>query len=154
MEMMMNAVDGVFTIAEVVDTIAQFFQREDVQRFMNQSKRVAQASLMVTALVATVLFWFGWCGVKVIYRAWAMALPLATVAFQEGYAGIEAGETASEILAGSVDVVISVEPAVKPLSQQLRQQCKEAGIQWRNANGRNKHLTVGQMQAALAEAEC
>jgi hypothetical protein len=32
---------------------------------------------------------------------------------------------------------------------QLRCQCTEHGIQWRNANGRNKHLTVKQMQQAL-----
>jgi hypothetical protein len=153
MEMMMNAVDGVFAIAEVAEMIAQFFQREDVRRFMDQSKRVAQASLMVTGLVATVLFWFGWCGVKAIYRAWDTALPLAIVAFQEGYAGIQTGEAVSEVVAATVDVVISVEPAAKPLSQRLRQQCKEAGIQWRNANGRNQHMTVEQMQAALAAAE-
>jgi hypothetical protein len=34
-------------------------------------------------------------------------------------------------------------------TEQLRCQCTEHGIKWRNANGTNKHLTVKQMQQAL-----
>ena len=33
--------------------------------------------------------------------------------------------------------------------EQLRQQCQQAGIKWRDAHGRNKHLKKHEMQAAL-----
>jgi hypothetical protein len=35
----------------------------------------------------------------------------------------------------------------------LRQQCQEAGIKWRNAHGKNKHLKKAEMIAALKQLE-
>jgi hypothetical protein len=35
-------------------------------------------------------------------------------------------------------------------TEQLRQQCQQAGIKWRNAHGKNKHLKKEEMIAALA----
>lgn len=37
--------------------------------------------------------------------------------------------------------------------EQLRQQCQEAGIKWRNAHGKNKHLKKAEMLAALQQLE-
>lgn len=154
MEMMMNVVDGIFSIAELIEEIKGFFQREDVQQALVKGQQIGRSVVLVVALVATVMFWFAVCGVKAIYRAWAVALPVAIEAFREGYAGIQADVQATRlVLPTSVEAAASmdvVEATAKPLSQQLRQQCQAAGIRWRNANGRSKHLTVKQMQAALA----
>lgn len=153
MELMMNVLDGIFSIAEVMDEIKGFFQREDVQQVLVKGQQIGRSVALVMALVAKVMFWFVVCGVKAIYRAWAVALPVAIEAFQEGYAGIQADVQATKlVLPSSVEADASiVEAPAKPLSQQLRQQCQAAGIQWRNANGHNRHLSVKQMQTALAE---
>lgn len=37
---------------------------------------------------------------------------------------------------------------VKP-TERLRQQCKDVGIQWRNAHGKGKHLTTAAMKQRL-----
>ncbi|MBW4474203.1 MAG: hypothetical protein KME45_28080 [Stenomitos rutilans HA7619-LM2] len=37
--------------------------------------------------------------------------------------------------------------------EQLRQQCQEAGIKWRNAHGKNKHLKKAEMLSALQQLE-
>jgi hypothetical protein len=153
MEMMMNVMDGVFSIVELVEEIKAFFQREDVRRVMVQGRQIGQAMALVVALVAAVLLWFVLCGVKAVYRAWVAALPVAIQAFQEGYAGVQSVPNAPLLLPATVEAnVVMVEVPTQPLSQQLRQQCQSAGVQWRNANGQNKHLTVKQMQAALAQA--
>ncbi|XGV95584.1 MAG: hypothetical protein ACAF41_22930 [Leptolyngbya sp. BL-A-14] len=46
-------------------------------------------------------------------------------------------------------------PTKRKLSpvEQLRQQCQEAGIKWRNAHGKNKHLKKAEMLAALQQLE-
>jgi hypothetical protein len=36
-------------------------------------------------------------------------------------------------------------------TEQLRQQCQKAGIKWRNAHGKNKHLKKAEMIAALQQ---
>ena len=48
-------------------------------------------------------------------------------------------------------VVEPVKPAKRSLSpvEQLRQQCQQAGIKWRNAHGKNKHLKKHERLAAL-----
>lgn len=53
--------------------------------------------------------------------------------------------------------VISKAPAppAKPArklspTEELRQQCQQAGIKWRHAHGKNKHLKKAEMIAALA----
>jgi BarA-like signal transduction histidine kinase len=168
MELMMNVLDDVLAIVELADAVMQFFQREAVKRALAQGKRVGQATILVMALVTVVLFCFVWCGVKALYRAWVGALPGAIAAFKEGYVGIEvvaqaeplflAPAVATEaVVAAAVAteaVVVELPAKSLSLSQQLRQQCQAAGIQWRNANGQGKHLTVKQMQAALAGGEC
>jgi hypothetical protein len=40
-----------------------------------------------------------------------------------------------------------------PPVELLRQQCQQAGIKWRNAHGKNKHLKKAEMIAALQELE-
>lgn len=42
-------------------------------------------------------------------------------------------------------------PPAKPRSlvEQLRQQCQQAGIKWRDAHGKHKHLKKAEMLAAL-----
>ncbi len=37
--------------------------------------------------------------------------------------------------------------------EELRQQCQRAGIKWRNAHGKNKHLKKDEMLQALAQLE-
>jgi hypothetical protein len=46
--------------------------------------------------------------------------------------------------------VIPAEPDYADMnSAQLRKECSKAGIQWRNAHGRNKHMSKGEMLKAL-----
>jgi hypothetical protein len=40
-----------------------------------------------------------------------------------------------------------------PPVELLRQQCQQAGIKWRNAHGKNKHLKKAEMIAALQQLE-
>ncbi|WAL59637.1 hypothetical protein [Thermocoleostomius sinensis] len=45
-------------------------------------------------------------------------------------------------------------PKRKPTpTEQLRQQCQKAGIKWRNAHGKNKHLKKAEMIAALQQLQ-
>jgi hypothetical protein len=45
-------------------------------------------------------------------------------------------------------------PKRKPTPVELlRQQCQKAGIKWRNAHGKNKHLKKAEMIAALQQLE-
>lgn len=46
-------------------------------------------------------------------------------------------------------------PSKRKLSpvERLRQQCQEAGIKWRDAHGKNKHLKKAEMMAALQVLE-
>lgn len=37
----------------------------------------------------------------------------------------------------------------KPAAPELRKACQAAGIKWRNAHGKGKHLSVKEMTAAL-----
>ena len=48
-------------------------------------------------------------------------------------------------------LVVKVEAAPKPVtSAELRRRCQSAGIKWRNAHGQGRHLSKGEMIAALA----
>jgi len=49
----------------------------------------------------------------------------------------------------------SSKPPVRQRStvEQLRQECQKAGIKWRNAHGKNKHLKKDEMLAALQKLE-
>ncbi|MBW4581517.1 MAG: hypothetical protein KME42_18255 [Tildeniella nuda ZEHNDER 1965/U140] len=51
----------------------------------------------------------------------------------------------------STRIVEPVPPAKRSLSpvEQLRQQCQQAGIKWRDAHGKNKHLKKHEMLEAL-----
>jgi len=40
-----------------------------------------------------------------------------------------------------------------PYVEQLRQECQKAGIKWRNAHGKNKHLKQAEMIEALRRLE-
>ncbi|MBW4693517.1 MAG: hypothetical protein KME27_17370 [Lyngbya sp. HA4199-MV5] len=48
-----------------------------------------------------------------------------------------------------------VSPTKRKLSpvEQLRQQCQQAGIKWRDAHGKNKHLKKAEMLSALQQLE-
>lgn len=39
---------------------------------------------------------------------------------------------------------------VKPTAAELRKMCEKAGIKWRHAHGRDRHLTKGEMLELLA----
>jgi len=59
------------------------------------------------------------------------------------------------IAAPVATLVVKAEPAAQPLtSAELRRQCQDAGIKWRNAHGKGRHLSKGEMIAALQEIEC
>ncbi len=83
---------------------------------------------------------------QTIYREWQTALPIATVAYHKGYGG----DLPVEAAIGALDDASVMETLItKPSTATLRSNCKAAGIRWRNAHGKNKHLTVAEMQTAL-----
>ena len=47
-------------------------------------------------------------------------------------------------------LVVKVEAPKPVTSAELRRQCQAAGVKWRNAHGKGRHLTKGEMIAALA----
>ena len=51
-------------------------------------------------------------------------------------------------------LVVPVAKAQSVTSVELRRQCQNAGIKWRNAHGKGRHLSKGEMIAALQEIEC
>lgn len=61
-------------------------------------------------------------------------------------------ETSEVELAAAVDVAMgNVEVPTKMTRDQLRKACQQQGIKWRDAKGKNKHLTVAEMETALAK---
>jgi hypothetical protein len=46
--------------------------------------------------------------------------------------------------------VVKVEAPKTMTSAELRRRCQSAGIKWRNAHGQGRHLSKGEMIAALA----
>jgi hypothetical protein len=61
----------------------------------------------------------------------------------------------SYIRAENLDQVLSSAQVKRQLSpvEQLRQQCQQAGIKWRDAHGKNKHLKKVELIAALQQLE-
>jgi len=51
-------------------------------------------------------------------------------------------------------LVVPVTKAQPLTSAELRRQCQSAGIKWRNAHGKGRHLSKGEMIAALQEMDC
>lgn len=63
--------------------------------------------------------------------------------------------TVPAAMAPVATLVVKAEPAAQPVtSAELRRQCQDAGIKWRNAHGNGRHLSKGEMIAALQEIEC
>ena len=51
-------------------------------------------------------------------------------------------------------LVVPVTKAQPVTSAELRRQCQDAGIKWRNAHGKGRHLSKGEMIAALQDMDC
>lgn len=63
--------------------------------------------------------------------------------------------TVPAAMAPVATLVVKAEPAAQPVtSAELRRQCQDAGIKWRNAHGKGRHLSKGEMIAALQEMDC
>jgi len=59
--------------------------------------------------------------------------------------------TVPAAMAPVATLVVKAEPAAQPVtSAELRRQCQDAGIKWRNAHGKGRHLSKGEMIAALS----
>jgi hypothetical protein len=152
MERLMGTIDAALVVADVIEAFTAFFRRKAVRQLGRKSQRLAQATILVSAMVITLLVWLSICAIKTMYQSWATALPVAIAEFQAGYDAMEAQVAVSE----AVDAIAEITPASVPTKtisrvQQRRQQCQAAGIQWRNAHGKHKHLTMQEMQAALEQ---
>jgi hypothetical protein len=152
MERLMGTIDAALVVADVIEAFAAFFRRAAVRQLGRKSQRLAQGAILLLALVSTVLVWLSIGAIKAVYESWVAALPIAIAEFQAGYATTDAQVAVSE----AVDAIAEITPASVPTKtisrvQQRRQQCQAAGIQWRNAHGKHKHLTMQEMQAALEQ---
>lgn len=58
----------------------------------------------------------------------------------------------AQVITAPVAVAVVKVEATKPMTetQRLRKACTAAGIRWRNARGKGRHMTNAQMVAALA----
>jgi hypothetical protein len=153
MKILMDTIDAALVIADLIEAIAMFCRRKAVRQFGQKSQRIAQATILLFAILITAILWLSICAIKAVYQSWAEALPDAIAAFQAGYVAADA-PVAILKADTAVDPIGVISPELMPVKtvsrvQQRRQQCQAAGIQWRNAHGKHKHLTMQQMQAAL-----
>jgi hypothetical protein len=150
MEMIMNTIDTVLVVVDIVEAIIALSQREDVRKLTAKFQQVVQAAIIVIGLASIVMICLSVSIVQAIYREWQAVLPVALAAFREGYNG-----ESSVALIEASDQPSIVMPAVpvKPSTAKLRSDCQTAGIKWRNAHGKNKHLTVPEMLIVLEQAD-
>lgn len=62
--------------------------------------------------------------------------------------------TVPAAMAPVATLVVPVAKAQPVTSAELRRQCQNAGIKWRNAHGKGRHLSKGEMITALQEMNC
>jgi hypothetical protein len=145
METIVNTVDSLLSIAELTDTIAQFAQQEAFRKAVVMIQSILKVLIRLIGWLAIMLIYWSIIGIQAIYRNWKTTLPVAIAAFQAGYAGVEPANIVTPVV---------TTPPVQPSpsrTQQLRQACTKAGIPWRNAKGRSKHLSLREMEAALSQ---
>jgi hypothetical protein len=142
METIINTVDTLLSIADLIDIIAQFAQQEAFRKAVVMIQSILKVLIRLIGWLAIMLIYWNIIGIQAIYRNWKTTLPVAIAAFQAGYAGVEPAN------------IVTTTPPVQPSpsrTQQLRQACTKAGIPWRNAKGRSKHLSLREMEAALSQ---
>ena len=61
---------------------------------------------------------------------------------------------AATITVPMATLVVPVAKAKTPTTAELRKRCQSAGIKWRNAHAKGRHLSKGEMIAALQEMDC
>ncbi len=98
-------------------------------------------SLLTQASVAVELFGFGYFASSfVIYAHRRLQQPARW-------------QPSSRVVSQTPVVQESTKPPVRVTVEQLRKECQKAGIKWRNAHGKNKHLKKDEMIAALRQLE-
>jgi hypothetical protein len=81
----MNTVDFLMRSIDIVEAIVRFCRREDVRRCAVRGFEILKTLLYCLFCLALAAFWLAIAGMKIIYREWKNAWPLAVDAFQEGY---------------------------------------------------------------------
>jgi hypothetical protein len=145
METIINTVDTLLSIADLIDIITQFTQQKTIRKVVVVIQSILKALMRLIGWLAIMLIYWSIIGIQTIYRNWKTTLPVAIAAFQAGYAGVEPANIVTPVV---------TTPPVQPSpsrTQQLRQACTKAGIPWRNAKGRSKHLSLREMEAALSQ---
>jgi hypothetical protein len=82
---LINTVDSLMRPIDIVEAIVGFCRREDVRCCTMRGFAILKTLLFCFFCLAVAAFWFAIAGVKIIYREWKRAWPLAVAAFQEGY---------------------------------------------------------------------
>jgi hypothetical protein len=82
---LINTVDSLMRPIDIVEAIIGFCRREDVRRYTMRGFEILKTLLFCFFCLAVAAFWLAIAGVKIIYREWKSAWPLAVAAFQEGY---------------------------------------------------------------------
>jgi hypothetical protein len=80
-----NTVDSLMRSIDIVEAIVGFCRREDVRRYTTRGFEILKTLLFCFFCLAVAAFWLAIARVKIIYREWKSAWPLAVAAFQEGY---------------------------------------------------------------------
>jgi hypothetical protein len=145
MATLINTVDALLSIADLIDIITQFTQQKAIRKAVVVSRSILKALIRLIGWLAIVLIYWSIIGIQAIYRNWKTTLPVAIAAFQTGYAGVEPANIVTPVV-----TTLPVPPSPSR-TQQLRQACTQAGIPWRNAKGRSKHLSIREMEAALSQ---
>lgn len=117
-----------------------------------EARQTYQWVVSMTVALGQLAFWsVVWCYAKA--AAWAEGHVQASLNAEADHvpdAGNMVDAAVPAVMAAPVAVrVIPIAPAT-PTSAELRRQCQAAGIRWRNAHGKGRHLSKAAMIAALS----
>ncbi|XHX80883.1 MAG: hypothetical protein RBJ76_13390 [Stenomitos frigidus ULC029] len=118
---------------------------------------------MDSLLFATVTFGIGYFGGKFVgglvklWQSTAVPTVVPVIEIVEPEPVIEAVEPVVEPVAvepepAVVETIVEATPVVQKGVRELRIDCGKAGVTWKNAHGKGKHLKKAEMEAALRKA--
>jgi hypothetical protein len=133
-----NTIDDSFDIAS---TVRRALAAKSAQMFTYDN--FAAASFTASSIVRKALYMAVTAAITVGYFTYCFVREFTNPTVEDLDVTAMLDEIVTEILTD----VVKVEPASTVVS--LRAQCTLAGIVWRNANGKSRHMTKGQMTEAL-----
>lgn len=114
-----------------------FFSSKAKQRYEEIGQIIGFGLVVIAAVGITA---------SILVQDWAESEVQSCIAIEAPTAAIEAMPETAPV----ATLVVKVDAPKTLTSAELRRQCQAAGIRWRNAHGKGRHLSKGEMIAALA----